>query len=220
MFALPEVTLPRNVLVLLAVAAAESVMVLAVNDEMVAPEGMPVPDMGCPATSAVVFDTFEIVLLPVVTRPVIKLEPVPSTVVPAGMPVPVMGCPVMTPAVPAASAPASVTTELPAVRLPLREATTLEAVAGTLIVMVLPLVVEEVAVMVVPAGMPVPLPVMVCPRTTELMLDTVLMMLLPETVIPVAVAVLFAVAFALMVTVVTPTFVMTVLVGIPVPVRG
>ena len=59
------------------------------------------------------------------------------------------------------------------------------------------------------------------PTTTELMLDTVLMMLLPETVMPVAVAVLFAVEFALIVTVVVPTLVMTVVLdGIPVPVRG
>ncbi len=63
-----------------------------------------------------------------------------------------MGCPTTIPVVPLAFAPASVTTVLPEVTLPVREATTLEAVAGTLIVMVLPLVVELTAVMVVPMG--------------------------------------------------------------------
>jgi hypothetical protein len=58
------------------------------------------------------------------------------------------------------------------------------------------------------------------PTTAELTLDTVLMMLLPETVMPVALAVLDAVTLAFIVTVVLPTFVMTVLAGIPVPVRG
>jgi hypothetical protein len=152
MFKLPEMTMPVNELVLLAVAAADSVMVVPLDDAMVAPEGMPVPEMGCPFTRLAMLDTPVMLLLPVVTRPVIKLLPVPWTVVPVGMPVPVMGCPTMIPAVPLAFAPASATTALPEVTLPVREATKLEAVAGTLIVMVLPLVVELTAVMVVPAG--------------------------------------------------------------------
>ena len=126
-----------------------------------------------------------------------------------------MGCP--SNIRPVFGPPRAVTTALPDVRLPVSEAVKLVAVAGFDIVMVLPLVLEPTAVMVVLAGMPVPLPVMICPRTTEPMLDTEVRMGLPETVRPVAVAVLEEVAFALMVTVVTPTFVMTVLVAIPPP---
>jgi hypothetical protein len=208
-FKLPEVTMPVGV------------TLLEVNDAMVEPAAMPVPVMGCPDMNPVVLDTVEMVLLPEVTRPVIKLGLVPKTVVPVGMPVPEMGCPVTIPVVPLAFAPESVTTGLPEVRLPVREATKLDVVAFALIVIVLPVDVALTAVMVVGVGVVgMPGPVITCPRTTELMLDTVLRIGLPETVTPEAVAVLFAVAGALIVTVVTPTFVMTVLAVIPVPVRG
>lgn len=219
MDALPEVTIPVNVFVVLMVAAADNVIVLAVNDEMVAPDGMPVPAaavMGCPAMSPVVLDTLEMVLLPEERIPDTMLAlPEPVTVVPAGIPVPEMGCPTTYPVM---VGDVMVMFWLPAVTLPVKEATKLEAVAGALIVMVLPVLVDEVAVTVVLAGMLVP--VIVVPAMTELTLDTVLRMLLPETVTAVAVAVLDAVAFALIVMVVTPTWVMTVLFGMPVPVTG
>jgi len=103
--------------------------------------------------SPAVLDTAEMVLLPEVTMPYIALEPDPSMVVPAGIPVPVMGCPTRNPVM---VDPVIVATALPEVRLPVREATKLDAVAFALIVRVLPRVLEPTAVMVVLAGMLVP----------------------------------------------------------------
>jgi len=154
MFALPVVTWPVNVPVLLPLAANDSVMVVPAAEAMVVPDAMPVPEMGCPGVSPAMLDTLVMDLLPVVTMPVIVPEPVPRTVVPVGMPAPVMGCPTRSPAVPAAYAPVKVTVGLPAVTLPVMAAIWLEAVAGFDMVMVLPLLVELTAVMVVLAGIP------------------------------------------------------------------
>ena len=191
--------------------AADIVIVVPLDDETVAPDAMQVPVMACPFTSPAMLDTFDMVLLPEVTMPVMLLLPVATMVVPAGMPVAVMGCPVTIPAM----LDTFVMVLLPAVRLPVAAVATLEVVAFALIVMVLPKEFVPVAVMVVLAGMPVP---EIGSPTTPALVDTVLRTLLPETVT--AVAVLDAVAGALIVMVVVPTAVITVLAGMPVPVTG
>jgi len=206
-FALPEVTKPVTVMVLLAVAALDIVIVLEVNDETVVLAAMPVPVMACPATSPAVLNTPEIVLLPVVTKPVMELLVVLAMVLPAGMPVPVMGCPTIIPVM----LLTFVMFWLPEVTLPVAAVARLDAVAAALMVMEP----EATAVMVVPVGMPAP--EMGCP-TTAALVDTVFSTLLPETVT--AVAVVDALPLFDIVSEVTPTLVMTVFDGMPVPVTG
>jgi hypothetical protein len=187
MFALPEATIPLTVPVLVPLALFDITMValgaVPLDETTVVPEGMPVaPEMGWPTAIPVRLDTAVMLVLPVVTTPVVIWgRVIPETVVFSWMPFPEMGCPTTITLV---SDPVMGTMRLPEVRLPVSEAAKLVAVAGTLIVRVLPMALEPTAVTVVLGGMPVPFPVMICPRTMELTLDTALRMLLPETVRP------------------------------------
>lgn len=183
MVLLPEVMAPVVETVLLALAAVTIVTVaaveLATKLAMVFPPAMPTPEVrGCPTTNPDVFDTFVMVLLPVVTMPlnvtscVVALEAVAVTVapeaepivillprfemiVPAGMPTAVVeakliGCPTAIPEVPATG----VMVELPLVTTPTNVIMGV-VVAGVDIVIVVGIPVPEaVAVMVAPEGMP------------------------------------------------------------------
>jgi hypothetical protein len=134
---------------------------------------------------------------------------VDTMVVPAGMPVPVMGCPVISPV----RLETDVIVSLPLVTTPVG-LTTLEAVAFADMVIVFPLAAE----MVVPDGIPVP--VIGCPTTTPVKLDTFATVGLPEVTMPVGATVVEAEALFEMVSVLLPTAVMYVLAGMLVPVMG
>ena len=133
-----------------------------------------------------------------------------AMVVPAGMPTPLMGCPTNTPV----TVDTVVRIGLPAVVMPVAAATKLVMVAFADIVMVLGLAL--IPVMVVPAGMPVPL--IGCPTSTPARFDTALTVGLRAVTTPVGTTVLEAVATAEIVIVLEVTPVMTVLVGMLVPV--
>jgi hypothetical protein len=123
MFALPVVTWPVNVplllpfafndsvivlllmvrgsaVLLVAVAAFDITMVVPLIETMVVPAGMPVPEMESPTATLVRFDTPVMFTLPEVVKPVgvTEVEAVDTMVVPEAMPVPEMGCPGVSPA--------------------------------------------------------------------------------------------------------------------------
>lgn len=81
-----------SVSVAFAVAADESVIVFDPTVAMVAPVGIPVPLIVCPAARPVVEDTLATVVLPVAMVPV-KATGTDAIVAPAGMPVPAIVCP-------------------------------------------------------------------------------------------------------------------------------
>jgi len=174
-------------------------MVVPLDETTVVPNGMPVPEMDCPATTPVRLDTDVTDVLPAVTMPVGEIVllavaafditiVVPldeTTVVPVGMPVPERTWPFIT----EVRLDTPVMDVLPEVTMPVT-VPVLVAVAAFEITMVEVAGVNETTV--VEDGMPVP--VMVWPVTTPVKLDTDVMFRLPEVTTPVGVTVLFAVA--------------------------
>jgi hypothetical protein len=189
---LPDVAVPVVETVLEALAFADIVTVFVARESvlMVVPTAMPTPAVrGCPTTNpVVVLATFVMFALPLVTMPLnvtmfvvgleaeagpdnVRLLPMFVMVVPAVMPVPVTTCPVATPEV----LPTGVMVELPLLRTPVN-VTKGVALAACDIVIVVPLA----ATIVVAGLVGMPLPVMVCPTISPEMLETPVMVELPE----------------------------------------
>lgn len=179
---LPAVRVPvGEITLVLAVFDIVTVPAFGFSAVMNVPWPMPVPEIGCPATSEAkaALGTPVMIVLLLVRLPVMPMgvegvvavaladmviSPVPTdeTVVFAGIPVPVIGCPAATPVV----LSTDVMLALPLVRIPVYITGVGVAVAAADNLMVVPLADATV----VPAGMPAPL--IGCPATTPVMADT------------------------------------------------
>jgi hypothetical protein len=189
---LPDVAVPVVETVLEALAFADIVTVFVARESvlMVVPTATPTPVVrGCPTTNpVVVLGTFVMFALPLVTMPLnvtmlvvgleavafadnVRLLPMFVMVVPVGMPVPLTTCPDATPEV----LPTGVMVGLPLLRTPVNVTKGVD-VAFADIVIVVPLA----ATIVVAGLVGMPLPVMVCPTISPEMLETPVMVELPE----------------------------------------